>query len=322
MVMTGADAEELDRLAVELRSLGGRLGRTRSSTGRALSSAPWHGRSADAFRQRWAGEYARSLQSAEQFLREAGDTLARNASEQRSASGARGSGVSGGGGGGSWGSRSNSLIRKIVELLGLPVDIAEHGVEALGVVTGIAALQIVKVAGYVTRNGTVVDDYFRWAPRQAERMTRLFGQAKDVMRVAKHVDKIGKGLIVLGGVIEAGKYYVDDSPRHPTDERIVRAAAVGAVHTGIGFGSVKAGAAVGAVVGGPVGLVVGAGVGVAVGVVGSWAFDRSGADDLVADLAQGAYRLHNEANRQAVEAGTSLIRGGTNLVQRGWGAVF
>jgi len=102
--MTGADADELDRAAGELRQSAQQVGRIRTTVRSQVHSTPWHGRSADRFRQQWDSTYTRSMLDAEHFLREATTTLQLNAEQQRRASGA-------GGGGGSTQSASTASSR-------------------------------------------------------------------------------------------------------------------------------------------------------------------------------------------------------------------
>lgn len=87
MGFSGADANELDHVGVRLEQAAQSL-RTKSQRLRAsLNAAPWYGRGADRYRHDFNSVHARSLADAARFLDDAYETLARNAQEQRDASG-------------------------------------------------------------------------------------------------------------------------------------------------------------------------------------------------------------------------------------------
>lgn len=90
MVVHGADADELDRVATEVAAAGARLTRSRSSLTPSVVSAPWLGVVGDAFRRQFHSEHARALASAASFLEETARELRRQAAEQRRAHGASG----------------------------------------------------------------------------------------------------------------------------------------------------------------------------------------------------------------------------------------
>jgi uncharacterized protein YukE len=90
--MVGADADALDELSRQLEQTGALIRRSAAQLGRSLGAAPWHGRSADRFRQSWTQDYRRCMADAASFLDQAGDELRRHAREQRAASSAQGSG--------------------------------------------------------------------------------------------------------------------------------------------------------------------------------------------------------------------------------------
>lgn len=84
--MDGADADDLDRVANAMITNAGRMAGTSQRIGRTIHSAPWHGRSADRFRQQWNSQHSRALIDASGFLTKGAGTLRRNAQEQRNAS--------------------------------------------------------------------------------------------------------------------------------------------------------------------------------------------------------------------------------------------
>lgn len=84
--MSGADADELDRLGVRLEQAGRRLATKAPRLRRAINDSPWHGRSADRFRQEFNSVHAKAMSDAARFLDDAHESLARNAQQQRDAS--------------------------------------------------------------------------------------------------------------------------------------------------------------------------------------------------------------------------------------------
>lgn len=84
--MSGADADALDQVGVRLERAAGGLRSKADHLRSELHAAPWHGRSADRFRQEFDATYYRSIRSAAQFIDDAKEVLRRNAEEQRVAS--------------------------------------------------------------------------------------------------------------------------------------------------------------------------------------------------------------------------------------------
>lgn len=89
MGMSGADADALDRVGVQLERSSGSLRRKGKTLASALNSAPWRGRKADQYRRDFNSVHLRSINQAAQFLDDAYENLRRNADEQREASGSR-----------------------------------------------------------------------------------------------------------------------------------------------------------------------------------------------------------------------------------------
>jgi hypothetical protein len=85
--MEGADPEELDGLAQRFRVFAGRLDSSRASLGSQVHNSPWSGPAADGFRHDWDAHHCRVLSAVARSLGQAADCLARNANEQRQASG-------------------------------------------------------------------------------------------------------------------------------------------------------------------------------------------------------------------------------------------
>ena len=90
MGVSGADADALDRVGVQLERAGQSLRRKGQRLRSSLHAAPWRGRSADRFRSEFDSVHARAIADAARFLDDAYETLARNAREQREASGSGG----------------------------------------------------------------------------------------------------------------------------------------------------------------------------------------------------------------------------------------
>ncbi len=84
--MYGADANALEALASRMRGDAAELDRIRVTLRSRLHSSPWRGPNADRFRQEWDGPHTARLVGAANAMRTAAERLARNASEQRSAS--------------------------------------------------------------------------------------------------------------------------------------------------------------------------------------------------------------------------------------------
>lgn len=96
MTMSGADADELDRLAVAMRDAGSMLRRTEQQLTPRLNASIWDGANALRFRETWNRVHRRSLVSVGQELERIAQTLQRQAQEQRAASGGGASAMSGG----------------------------------------------------------------------------------------------------------------------------------------------------------------------------------------------------------------------------------
>jgi len=320
--MSGADAEELDRVARDLVQLADRFGATRGSTERSLQGAPWHGPGADRFRQRWSAEYARWLMSAEHFLREASRELHDNARQQRDASGVTHHGHHGDPGHGP------GFLDRLIAILHLEKGILDRGKDGLDLVIGVAKHEIVHVRSYVRSDGTVVREYVRWKPGKADTMRQVIGDARDVEGIERNVDRFGKGLAVLDGGIHGLEQWNRDDGR-PLDDRITRTSAVAVTETGIALGAAATGSYIGGAIGTAipipvVGTVVGIGVGFAVGYGVGWASEKLHVDEHVADAASwvehGAKHYGGEvihAGSDVVHHGGHLIHGGANLAGKG-----
>lgn len=85
--MWGADVDALDRVGRQLEQSAAALRHKAERLSSELHAAPWHGRSADRFRQDFSAVHVRSIHSAAQFIDDAKEVLRRNADEQRVASG-------------------------------------------------------------------------------------------------------------------------------------------------------------------------------------------------------------------------------------------
>ncbi len=86
MAMVGADADELDRIAEQLANEARRLEELAAQLGHQLNAAPWKGSDSERFRHEWNMVHTKRVREAGGFLRAGGDTLRRNADEQRTAS--------------------------------------------------------------------------------------------------------------------------------------------------------------------------------------------------------------------------------------------
>lgn len=88
--MYGADADALDALALRFEQSAAQLERAGQQLRAQLYNSPWRGVDADAFRNEWDSSHARTIAAAAGFLNDGGDSLKRNAREQRTASGTDG----------------------------------------------------------------------------------------------------------------------------------------------------------------------------------------------------------------------------------------
>lgn len=90
MTFWGADPEQLEILAAHCGQCADLLDRQRERVGWQAHHATWHGREGDHFRYEWDHFLAQRMLAASRFLRDAGDQLRRNATQQRRASSAGG----------------------------------------------------------------------------------------------------------------------------------------------------------------------------------------------------------------------------------------
>lgn len=89
--MWGADVEALDRLGRDLDAAAEQLASIRSRLRARIHASPWQGNDAGRFASDWDGVHRTALGAAQDALRAAGETVRRNASEQRRASSVAGS---------------------------------------------------------------------------------------------------------------------------------------------------------------------------------------------------------------------------------------
>src|SRR5438552_12760226 len=94
--MYGADADELDRLGRHMQAAADRLDAIRGEVSAAFNRIHWEGGDADYFRGQWHYRLSGLLHATVSATREASAALARNAEQQRVASGTDGGGSSGG----------------------------------------------------------------------------------------------------------------------------------------------------------------------------------------------------------------------------------
>ncbi|MCU1498034.1 MAG: hypothetical protein JWM47_1987, partial [Acidimicrobiales bacterium] len=307
-----------------------------------IHASPWHGRKADRFRHQWDGEYRRSIGMAAQFLDEAAEILRRNAREQRDASGV------GGGGGGYGGTALTPAdlewLKDVLDglfpggggpgdggfdLFGLLEDVQGNLDMVIGAIGGLYGVAAARTITYLRAGKQIV----AWRSGQAAAMSKVFGSAKDVARYARHLDRLGKGLAVAGGVLAGiGQWQSDGS--YATGERAARAAAVGVARTGGYLAAGATGAYIGGAIGTAipipvVGTVVGAAVGFGVGYGAGWVMDNTGFDEAAADIGSGIYKggsavVHGVADvgGSVISGGKDLAEGGFNMAKKGLGALW
>jgi len=88
--LVGANPDELDRAADQLRRSAERIASVHGDLRRLVQLASWKGRDAERFEADWSQRGRASLEGAAGLLRSAADTLARNAADQRRTSEAEG----------------------------------------------------------------------------------------------------------------------------------------------------------------------------------------------------------------------------------------
>lgn len=307
--MTGADIGDLERGAGSLESIGGRIGGMARPLRSQLYSSHWHGGAAERFRSEWDSVHGPALVQAEDFLRNAGQQLRREADEQRRASGAGGGGhgASSAGGATSGGTTSEEPtngtldeIRAVLETLGLPLDKIDHLLSRL---------------------------------RLLNELEMLSGPLK---ALAEN-EALKGALSIAGSALDYATLVVDflttvaDNAHLPMDEAVVLAGATMAVGLAVGAGVKVAAKAIGGVVAGAftggAATVVGVVVGEVAGTVLHEAFDAADQQfditENVAEQTLDAYRFAKERDFDPVRIGIDgaregvedLIEGGQNLAE-------
>ncbi len=84
--VTGANPDELDRLAASFTSTATKVADARRALNPKINTAPWRGRDADRFRHQWSNEHRRAIDAAIAFLNQGANDLHANAQQQRQAS--------------------------------------------------------------------------------------------------------------------------------------------------------------------------------------------------------------------------------------------
>jgi uncharacterized protein YukE len=167
--MVGADVEQLDALARDLRAAADQLESLTRSLGGRITAAPWSGRDATAFRHEWQGRHAAAVRSAQEALRAAAGVVTTNAAQQRQASQSAG----GSGGGDPWtagrvihdvrsGAGKVGDVADTVQLMADSVAVGAGGVAAVGLfVPGIGWIDTA-AAGTVAAGAAAVGEGAGW----------------------------------------------------------------------------------------------------------------------------------------------------------------
>jgi hypothetical protein len=321
--LTGADADELERIARSLRTAADELDGHAGSLTATLRSVAWVGYVASRFESQWNGAHRRHIVSASQSVRDAAARLEHDAAEQRHASRAHGSPGAGpavppdGGprvpqGGNSSGSTPDPTRPDVV-------DRVDDVLERLGVDHDTVGV-IADIAADLTASG-VTDE--------------LIGILTD----EGFVDLLAHA----GQVLDAGQFVVDtitdfaENPVLPLDERIVHSLADAAVRFGLDQGmehaaEFLAGAATTALLPGfgvilapVVGNIAGAIAGEVMDVVVDAADDAIDVVDVVADGVVAAYREVKATFGLLVDvaqAAAAVVGGAVDLAGDAAGAVL
>lgn len=147
-LLTGADADELERIARSLRATADDLDRRADALTLHLRTVAWVGGVASQFGSRWSGTHRPRMRSTADYVRDAAVRLERHAAEQRHASRSAPvadlvtppPGGSDDGGSGDGGSDAVARLEAFLDDLGLARDVAglvvagAHALESLGVV--------------------------------------------------------------------------------------------------------------------------------------------------------------------------------------------
>ena len=86
MAQMGADPEQLDQLKAKFVSEAGKLDDVIRTIGSKVQEVWWKGPDADRFRGQWDSNYARQLRQIASDLKDAGQKVGRQATQQRQAS--------------------------------------------------------------------------------------------------------------------------------------------------------------------------------------------------------------------------------------------
>lgn len=87
MAKLGADVEQLDTLSKKFDQEAEQLSQAINQIGSQVKSAWWEGKDADRFRQEWEGTYASQLRKIAESLKQVGQTVRKQAQQQRQTSG-------------------------------------------------------------------------------------------------------------------------------------------------------------------------------------------------------------------------------------------
>jgi WXG100 family type VII secretion target len=88
MAQLGADVEELDRLARKFDEEAQQISQATQQISSQVQSTWWEGPDSDRFKNEWNGQYAAQLRRIAEALREVGQTVRRQAAQQRQTSSA------------------------------------------------------------------------------------------------------------------------------------------------------------------------------------------------------------------------------------------
>jgi hypothetical protein len=318
--MTGADAPALRALAAQLSQSAGRLDAIRQGIRSRLYSVHWDGPDGADFRRMWDGQHVPQLAAVAEGLRGSAERLLAEADQQEVASGAGGGTGAGGGGGQRIGPARDGFVPADADDPDEPTDPMEllyKGTAAVvGTVTALFSEPLrrygVQVAGSVRANGTVVQDYWRWAAGHATSLNRL-ASAGNAVRIVDDLAPLGRALPVVGGLFSAQEQWSEDAGRYDTGERAVRAVAgAGAamvVEAGATWGATALGASIGTMICPGLGTAVGGAVGFLVATVGT---ELLGDQITTAGAAIGS--LAWDAGEAVVDFGGDVLEAGGELL--------
>ena len=310
--MTGADAPALRALAAQMSQSAGRLDAIRQGIRGRLYSVHWDGPDGANFRRMWDGQHVPLLAAVAEGLRNSAERLLAEADQQESASGSGAGGAVGPFAGQTMGPSTGRIDTD-------GGDFPDNPFKPLGWLLGGAATYATLMTSHLAnqvpahlRNGTYVQEYWRWNAGQAGRLNGLVGSADDMADAARRYDRFAKPVSAVGAVFDFGDQWQDDRDGgYGTGERATRAGFAAAAPLVVERAGMQIGAVLGtALIPIPgVGTVIGGALGWAAATVLSEVFDEQ-LSEAAADLGSAVW----DAGEAVVDVGGDVLEAGGDLL--------